>query len=49
MNGKELNEEEIQNYVLSDPNNEIMIFYQDKKELFNAQFYIKAALESNLR
>ncbi len=31
MNNKELNEEEIPNYILSDPSNEIMTFYQDKK------------------
>jgi hypothetical protein len=35
MNKKELNEEEIRNYILSDPNNEIMNLYQDKKKLFN--------------
>ena len=29
MNNKELNEEEIQNYIISDPENEIVIFYQD--------------------
>ncbi len=34
MNGKELNEEEIQTFILSDPNNEIINLYQDKKELF---------------
>jgi hypothetical protein len=31
MNDKELNEEEIQNYKLKNLNNEVMIFYQDKK------------------
>jgi hypothetical protein len=30
INNKEINEEEIQNYISSDPNNEIMTFYQDK-------------------
>jgi hypothetical protein len=31
MNKKELYEEEIQNYVLSDPKNEIMTFCQEKR------------------
>jgi hypothetical protein len=35
MNKKELNEEEIQNYILSDLNNEIVNLYQEKKEFFN--------------
>jgi hypothetical protein len=30
MNNKELNEEEIQIYILSDPNNEISDLYKDK-------------------
>ena len=46
MNNKELNEEEIQNYVLSDPKNEIRVFYQDKKELFKEHYYIKVILHS---
>ncbi len=29
MNNKELNQEEVQNYILSDPKNEIMTIYQD--------------------
>ncbi len=33
MKNKELNEEEIQNFILRDPKNEILTFYQDKKEL----------------
>ncbi len=40
INNKELTEEEIQNYILSDPNNEIMNLYQDKRERFNMHYYI---------
>ena len=46
MNNKELNEEEIQNYILSDPENEIMTFYQDKRELFQMHYYIKVVLHN---
>jgi hypothetical protein len=45
VNNKELNEEEIQNYILSDPNNEIMIFIK-KKELFNTHYYIRVVLNN---
>ena len=31
MNNKELNEEEIQNYIISDPKNEIVIFTKKKR------------------
>ncbi len=41
LNGKELNEEEIQNFILSDPNNEIINLYQDKKDLFRMHYYIR--------
>jgi hypothetical protein len=46
MNNKELNEEAIQNYILSDPNNEIMNLYQDKTELFRIYYYIKVVLNN---
>jgi hypothetical protein len=46
MNNKELNEEEIQNYTLSDPENEIIIFYQDKEELFKMHYHIKVVLHN---
>ena len=46
MNNKELNEEEIQNYIISDPKNEIVIFYQDKKELFESHYFIKVVLNN---
>ncbi len=46
MNIKELNEEEVQNYISSDPKNEWMNFYQEKKELFNTHFYIKVVLNN---
>ena len=46
MNNKELNEEEIQNYILSDPENEIVIFYKDKRELFESHYYIKVVLNN---
>ena len=46
MNGKELNDEEIQNYILSDPNNEIINLYQDKIELFRMHYYIKVVLNN---
>ncbi len=31
MDGKELNEEEIQSFILTDPNNEISKIFQNKK------------------
>ena len=46
MNNKELNEEEIQNYIISDPKNETVIFYQDKQELFQSHYYIKVVLNN---
>jgi len=46
MNNKELNEEEIQNYILSDPENEIVLFYKDKRELFESHYYIKVVLNN---
>ena len=46
MNNKELNEEEIQNYIISDPENETVIYYQDKQELFQSHYYIKVVLNN---
>ncbi len=41
MGGKELTEEEIKNYTLTDPNNEII-----NKDLFRAHYYVKVVLNS---
>jgi hypothetical protein len=48
MSFKELNEEEIQNYILSDPKNEIMTFYQDNKEHFKTHYFIRGGLKIQL-
>jgi hypothetical protein len=41
INNKELTEEEVQNYISSDPYNEITKFYQNKGELFKKHYHIK--------
>jgi hypothetical protein len=46
VNNKELNEEDIQNHTLNDPKDEIMIFYQDKRELYITHYYIKNVLNN---
>ena len=46
INNKELTEEEVRNYILSDPNNEIFKFYQYKGELFNMHYHIKVVLHN---
>ncbi len=46
MNGKELNEEEIQKIILSDQNNEIINSYQDKKVLFRMHYYNRVVLNN---
>ncbi len=46
MNGKELYEEEIQIFILSDPNNEIINLYQDKKEWFRMHYHIRVVLNN---
>ena len=44
MGGKELTEEEIKNYTLTDPNNEIINSYKNNKDLFRAHYYVKVVL-----
>ncbi len=39
MNNKELNDGWIQNYIISDPNNEIFDLYKDKKIFYYALLY----------
>ncbi len=46
MNKKELNGQEIKNYIVSDPNNEIMNLCQNEKELFNKHNYIRVVLNN---
>ena len=46
INNKELAEEEVQNYILSDPNNEIFKFYQYKGELFKIHYHLKVVLHN---
>ncbi len=44
MNGKELNEEETQKFILSDPNNEILNLYKEKRN-FKMDCHINIAFE----
>jgi hypothetical protein len=41
-----LTEEEIQNYILTDPNSEIINLYKNKKELFKKHYYIRVVLNN---
>ncbi len=47
MNDKELNEDEIQNYIFSDSKNEIITFIKIKKKT-NTQYYIKVVYINQL-
>ena len=44
INGKELNEEEIQNFSFEDINNSLFILYKNNKEIFNIYNHIKVVL-----
>jgi hypothetical protein len=44
MHGKELTEEEIQNFVISDQNNESINLYQKQKKTLDMHYYIRVVL-----
>ena len=44
INGKEMNDEEIQTISLSDSNNEFIYLYKNIKEFFNMYYHIKVIL-----
>ena len=44
INGKELNEEEIQNFSFEDINSELFFSYKNNKEIFNIYNHIKVVL-----
>jgi len=44
INGKELNEEEIQNFSFEDNNNELFFLFKNNKEMFNMYYHIKVVL-----
>ena len=44
INGKELNEEEIQNFSFEDINSDLFFLYKNNKEIFNIYNHIKVVL-----
>ena len=44
INGKELNEEEIQNFSFEDMNNDLYFSYKSNKDIFNIYNHIKVVL-----
>ena len=44
INGKELNEEEIQNFSLSDDTNGVYNLWKTQKEIFNIYYHVKVIL-----
>ena len=44
INGKELNEEEIQNFSLCDENNGVFNLWKTQREIFNIYYHVKVIL-----